>query len=134
MKQTLANIAILVDEYDKAIAFYTGVLGFELLEDTKLTVEKRWVRVAPPGSTGTALLLAKAANDLQKSQIGLQSGGRVFLFLHTDDFDRDYAKYKSSGIEFVREPVIEEYGKVAVFKDVYGNLWDLIGVDYLKMG
>lgn len=127
MKQTIAGISILVDDYDRAIGFYVGVLGFQLLEDTVLSPEKRWVRVAPPGSQGTHLLLARAANEIQRSQIGFQSGGRVFLFLHTDDFDRDYTLYSSRGVEFVREVAVEEYGKVCVFKDLYGNLWDLIG-------
>ena len=128
MKQTIAGISILVDEYDRAIDFYVNVLGFELLEDMVLTAEKRWVRVAPPGSQGTHVLLARAANEVQRSQIGFQSGGRVFLFLHTDDFDRDYECYKSRGVEFVREVAVEPYGKVCVFKDLYGNLWDLIGL------
>ena len=129
MKQSIVGISILVDDYDRAIKYYTSVLEFELLEDTVLSAEKRWVRVAPRGSTGTHLLLARAANDVQRSQIGFQSGGRVFLFLHTDDFDRDYALYSSRGVEFVRGVAVEAYGKVCVFKDLYGNLWDLIGAN-----
>jgi catechol 2,3-dioxygenase-like lactoylglutathione lyase family enzyme len=126
MKQYLAQIALVVDDYDEAIEFYTKKLGFELLEDTKLSDTKRWVRVAPKGSGGCGLLLAKAASDEQKSRIGNQTGGRVFLFLHTDDFQRDYKNMQEAGIEFIREPSIESFGKVAVFKDLYGNLWDFI--------
>jgi catechol 2,3-dioxygenase-like lactoylglutathione lyase family enzyme len=126
MKQELAQLAIVVREYDEAIAFYTQRLGFSLIEDTALSPTKRWVVVAPPGSTGCRLLLAKAANDEQASRIGNQTGGRVFLFLYTDNFQRDYAAMKSNQVEFVREPVKEPYGTVAVFKDLYGNLWDLI--------
>jgi catechol 2,3-dioxygenase-like lactoylglutathione lyase family enzyme len=126
MKQSLAQVALVVNDYDEAIEFYTKKLGFELLEDTKLSDTKRWVRVIPKGSTGCGLLLAKAANDEQKSSVGNQTGGRVFLFLHTDDFWRDYKNMQSAGIEFIREPVAEGYGTVAVFKDLYGNLWDFI--------
>jgi catechol 2,3-dioxygenase-like lactoylglutathione lyase family enzyme len=125
MKQRLAQIAIVVDDYDKAIHFYTKKLGFELLEDTIMSETKRWVRVAPKGSD-CGLLLAKAANDEQKSRIGNQTGGRVFLFLYTDDFWRDYHSYTKNGIRFVREPSQQEYGMVAVFEDIYGNLWDMI--------
>jgi len=125
MKQQLGQIAILVKDYDEAIAYYTQVLDFELLEDTQLSETKRWVRVSPPGSS-CHLLLAKAANEAQKKQVGFQAGGRVFLFLYTDDFYRDYEKYTSRGVEFIREPAQEEYGIVSVFKDLYGNLWDLI--------
>jgi catechol 2,3-dioxygenase-like lactoylglutathione lyase family enzyme len=127
MKQKLAHIAILVDDYDKAIDFYTRVMGFELVEDTVLSDTKRWVRVAPAGdATGCCLLLARAADEAQARFIGNQSGGRVFLFLHTDNFQRDYERLLSFDVVFVRGPVQEPYGQVAVFKDIYGNLWDLI--------
>lgn len=126
MKQSLAHIALVVGDYDEAIAFYTGKLHFRLMEDTVLSETKRWVVVAPPGSAGCSLLLAKAAGDEQCSRVGNQTGGRVFLFLHTDDFERDYADMQARGIEFVRPPAKEPYGVVAVFKDLYGNLWDLI--------
>ena len=127
MPQYIAQIAIVVRDYDEAIQYYTTVLNFELIEDTKLSEEKRWVVVQPKGSNnGCKLLLAKAATPIQEEAIGNQTGGRVFLFLHTDDFDRDYQNYISKGVVFVRPPVVEPYGKVAVFKDLYGNLWDLI--------
>ena len=126
MKQHLAQIAILVADYDEAIQFYTQKLGFILLEDTQLSETKRWVKVAPPGSTECCLLLAKAASGQQSRYVGNQSGGRVFLFLHTDDFWRDYHQYSNNNIRFIREPVKEEYGTVAVFEDLYGNLWDLV--------
>ncbi|MBX2946206.1 MAG: VOC family protein [Cyclobacteriaceae bacterium] len=126
MKQTLAHIALVVDDYDHAIEFYTRKLNFRLLEDTTLSETKRWVRIAPPGSDGCCLLLAKAANDEQRSRIGNQTGGRVFLFLHTDDFQRDFENLKRHNIAIVRGPVVENYGTVAVFADLYGNLWDLI--------
>lgn len=125
MKQQLGQLALLVSDYDEAIRYYTDVLEFELLEDTVMSESKRWVRVSPPGSS-CHLLLAKAANEAQQQQIGFQAGGRVFLFLYTDDFWRDYRKYTSRGVEFVREPAKEPYGTVSVFKDLYGNLWDLI--------
>jgi catechol 2,3-dioxygenase-like lactoylglutathione lyase family enzyme len=124
--QRLALIALLVREYDEALAFYVGKLGFELLEDTDLGDGKRWVRVAPPGSLGSALLLARAVNDDQRAAVGRQGGGRVFLFLETDDFARDYALYRSQGVTFVRPPVKEAYGVVAVMEDLYGNPIDLI--------
>lgn len=128
MFQKLANISIVVHDYDEAIRYYTDVLGFELLEDTALTPEKRWVRVRPRGSAeGCALLLARAASPDQSAAVGRQTGGRVFLFLHTDDFDRDYETYRSRGVIFVNGPRDEAYGRVAVFSDLYGNLWDLIG-------
>ncbi len=127
MPQHLAHIALLVDDYDRAIRWYTGKLGFELVEDTRLSGEKRWVLLAPRGSTGCNILLARAASAEQAKAIGDQSGGRVFLFLHTDDFQRDHAHMRAQGVEFVREPVTERWGTVAVFKDLYGNLWDLIG-------
>jgi len=126
MKQQLAHIALVVDDYDEAITFYTKKLHFELVEDTVLSDTKRWVVVAPPGTAGCSLLLAKAANEEQHSRVGNQTGGRVFLFLHTDDFHRDYDEMRERGIEFVRDPVTESYGTVAVFTDLYGNLWDLI--------
>ena len=125
MKQYIVHIALVVEDYDEAIEFYTQKLNFKLIEDTVLSETKRWVLVAPNNST-CKLLLAKAANKEQKSSVGNQTGGRVFLFLHTDDFERDYEDYKSKGIEFVRPPSKEAYGTVAVFKDIYGNLWDLI--------
>lgn len=126
MKQYIAHIAILVDDYDEAIQFYTNKLNFILVEDTVLNEAKRWVIVAPAGSEGCSLLLAKAANGQQRSRVGAQTGGRVFLFLRTDDIARDYKNMKAQGITFTREPVAEEWGTVAVFKDLYGNLWDLI--------
>jgi catechol 2,3-dioxygenase-like lactoylglutathione lyase family enzyme len=125
MKQKLGQIALLVRDYDEAIAFYTEKLGFELVEDSVQSPTKRWVVVRPPGSD-CALLLAKAANERQAERLGDQTGGRVFLFLYTGDFQSDYDRYKSQGVKFVREPSIEAYGKVAVFEDLYGNLWDLI--------
>ena len=126
MQQSLAQIALVVKDYDEAIAFYTQQLGFQLLEDTPMSATKRWVRVAPPGTSGCCLLLAKAATRLQKSRVGNQTGGRVFFFLYTDDFWRDYHNMVAKGIVFVREPSEEPYGTVAVFKDLYGNLWDFI--------
>jgi len=127
MNQRLAHIALVVKNYDDAIKFYTEKLNFTLIEDTKLSETKRWVLVSPKGTGDCKLLLAQAANDEQKSRIGNQTGGRVFLFLFTDDFWRDYDDYKNKAVEFVRAPVEESYGTVAVFKDLYGNLWDLIG-------
>ena len=126
MKQKLAHIALVVADYDEAIRFYTEKLDFELIEDTVLSEEKRWVLVAPAGSDGCCLLLAKASGVEQKSRIGNQTGGRVFLFLHTDDFRRDFEAMKARGVRFVRQPKTESYGTVAVFEDLYGNLWDLI--------
>ncbi|MCW3085572.1 MAG: hypothetical protein JWP12_2938 [Bacteroidetes bacterium] len=125
MKQHISHIALVVDDYDEAIHFYTQQLNFDLTEDTVLTPEKRWVLITPKGSA-CSLLLAKAANDEQKSRIGNQTGGRVFLFLDTDDLNRDYENMKAKGIVFVREPAEETWGKVAVFKDLYGNMWDMI--------
>jgi catechol 2,3-dioxygenase-like lactoylglutathione lyase family enzyme len=127
MKQRLAHIAILVYDYDEAIKFYTEKLHFDLIEDTKLTETKRWVLVKPKGTDSCCLLLAKAANEEQKSRVGNQTGGRVFLFLHTDVFERDFQNLLDNQIEIVRQPSKEEYGTVAVFKDLYGNLWDMIG-------
>jgi catechol 2,3-dioxygenase-like lactoylglutathione lyase family enzyme len=126
MNQRLAYIALLVDDYDKAIDFYTGKLNFKLIEDTPLSETKRWVLIKPDGSGDCYILLAKAANEQQKSQIGNQTGGRVFLFLHTDNFKLAYQNLLNKGIKIVREPVEENYGTVAVFQDIYGNLWDLI--------
>jgi catechol 2,3-dioxygenase-like lactoylglutathione lyase family enzyme len=126
MNQRLAHIALVVENYDDAIKFYTEKLNFILVEDTILSPIKRWVIVSPNGSGECKLLLAQAANEEQKTRIGNQTGGRVFLFLYTDDFWRDYLDYRLKGIEFVRDPVEENYGTVAVFKDLYGNLWDLI--------
>jgi catechol 2,3-dioxygenase-like lactoylglutathione lyase family enzyme len=125
--QYIAQMALVVRDYDEAIAFYTQKLRFVLLEDTPLSPEKRWVRVAPPGSSGCGLLLAKAANERQRAAVGNQTGGRVFLFLHTDDFARDYQNLLDQDIQIVRGPSVEPYGTVAVFADLYGNLWDLIG-------
>ena len=127
MKQSIVHIALVVKDYDEAIEFYTKQLKFELLEDTyQPEQDKRWVVVSPPGSNGVSLLLARASKLEQESFIGNQTGGRVFLFLSTDDFWRDYNRMKSIGISFVRDPKEEEYGIVAVFEDLYGNLWDLV--------
>lgn len=124
--QQIGNIALLVDDYDDAIAFYTHKLQFTLIEDTDLGDGKRWVQVSPPCSTGTNLLLAKASNKEQQKAVGNQSGGRVFLFLHTNDFWRDYAVMKTNGVVFNEEPREEAYGTVVVFQDLYGNKWDLL--------
>jgi catechol 2,3-dioxygenase-like lactoylglutathione lyase family enzyme len=126
MEQRIAHLALVVNDYDEAITFYTEKLQFRLIEDTVLSETKRWVLLAPTGAAGCNLLLAKAANEDQKSRIGNQTGGRVFLFLHTDDFQRDYQTMLEKGVEFIRNPTVEEYGTVAVFKDLYGNLWDLV--------
>jgi catechol 2,3-dioxygenase-like lactoylglutathione lyase family enzyme len=126
MNQQIAHIALVVEDYDDAIEFYTKKLNFVLLEDTPQSENKRWVLVSPPGVSGCSLLLAKGVGDEQKSRIGNQTGGRVFLFLRTDDFWRDYKSMQDKGIKFTREPKTEEYGTVAVFADLYGNLWDLI--------
>jgi catechol 2,3-dioxygenase-like lactoylglutathione lyase family enzyme len=126
MKQHIAHITLLVDDYDDAIKFYTEKLNFDLIEDSVLTEAKRWVLVRPKGANECCLLLAKAVGDEQKSRIGNQTGGRVFLFLYTDDFWRDYKTMLDKGINFIREPKVEEYGTVAVFEDLYGNLWDLL--------
>lgn len=127
MKQTLGLTALVVRDYDEAIAYYTGVLGFDLVEDTPQPEQnKRWVVVAPPGATESRLLLAQAKGGEQASRVGNQTGGRVFLFLYTDNFDRDFANYSARNVTFIRQPSVEEYGKVAVFEDLYGNLWDLI--------
>ncbi len=127
MIQSIVHIALVVKDYDEAIEFYTQKLHFELVDDTyQPEQEKRWVVVSPPGSNGTTILLARASKEEQEAFIGNQTGGRVFLFLGTDDFWRDYNEMKEKGIEFVREPKVQDYGRVAVFKDLYGNLWDLI--------
>ena len=127
MKQAVVHIALVVRDYDEAINFYTRKLHFTLVDDTyQPEQDKRWVVVAPPGSNGTTILLARATKPEQDAFIGNQTGGRVFLFLGTDDFSRDYQEMKQLGIEFVREPKVQDYGTVAVFKDLYGNLWDLI--------
>jgi catechol 2,3-dioxygenase-like lactoylglutathione lyase family enzyme len=126
MKQSIVHIALVVDDYDEAIKFYTEKLNFKLVDDTPQSETKRWVLVAPPGSEECCLLLAKGVGEEQRSRIGNQTGGRVFLFLKTDDFWRDYEEMRSRGIHFVREPKVEDYGTVAVFADLYGNLWDLI--------
>ena len=130
MRQEIGHIALVVGDYDEAIAFYTHSLGFTLVEDSPSTDrqggEKRWVVVAPPGSTGAKLLLAKASNPEELARVGNQTGGRVFLFLQTDDFWRDYKAFLARGVRFVREPKEEEYATVAVFEDLYGNRWDLL--------
>jgi catechol 2,3-dioxygenase-like lactoylglutathione lyase family enzyme len=126
MKQTLGHIALIVRDYDEALDFFTRTLNFKLIEDTRLSKDKRWVLIAPPGSQGTNLLLAQASTPEQVSRIGNQTGGRVFLFLHTDDFWRDYREMTARKVNFVREPREESYGTVAVFEDLYGNLWDLV--------
>jgi catechol 2,3-dioxygenase-like lactoylglutathione lyase family enzyme len=127
MSRFISQLALLVRDYDEAIAFFTRALRFELLEDTPLGNGKRWVRVAPPGGAGGALLLARAAAPEQERFVGNQSGGRVFLFLETDDFAGDYAHMRSQGVRFAEEPRHEAYGTVVVFLDLYGNKWDLIG-------
>ena len=125
MNQRLAQIALVIDDYDKAIKYYTEVLNFDLIEDKHMDEVKRWVIVAPKGSD-CRLLLARATDEHQRSRIGDQTGGRVFLFLHTDNFERDYENLIHKGVSIVRPPVIEEWGEVCVFEDDYGNLWDLI--------
>ena len=126
VSQHLFAVAFLVREYDEAIAWFTRTLGFTLLEDTLQGPTKRWVRVSPPGSAGTALLLARAANPEQEAAVGRQGGGRVCFFLATDDFARDHAAYTARGVRFVESPRHEAYGDVAVFEDLYGNRWDLV--------
>ena len=126
MNQHLSLVSLVVADYDEAIAFFTGVLDFELCEDTSLGDGKRWVVVRPPGAAGSGLLLARADGPAQVARIGDQTGGRVFLFLETDDFDRDHARMIAAGVRFVREPRHEAYGIVAVFEDLCGNRWDLI--------
>jgi catechol 2,3-dioxygenase-like lactoylglutathione lyase family enzyme len=127
MNQSIGLVALVVRDYDEAREFYVDRLGFSVVEDTYIAAQdKRWVVVAPPGSGGARLLLAKAVGGEQIACVGNQTGGRVFLFLHTDDFARDHEALTARGVEFVREPKVESYGTVAVFKDLYGNLWDLI--------
>lgn len=128
-QQRIGLVSLVVADYDQAIDFYTQKLGFELLEDSPREENKRWVRVAPQGAGGCELLLAQAANEEQRSRIGNQTGGRVFLFLETDDFARDYAAMQQAGVGFTEQPRREPYGKVVVFSDPYGNLWDLIEYD-----
>lgn len=133
MNQSIVHVALLVADYDEAIRFYTQKLSFTLQEDTyQPEQEKRWVVVAPPGPAGSSLLLARASTPEQRASVGKQSGGRVFLFLNTDNFDRDYEDMRSKGVEFVRPPKTADYGKVAVFKDLYGNLWDLLQLSQNK--
>lgn len=127
MKQSIVHIALVVRDYDEAIDFYVNTLGFELLDDThQPEQDKRWVVVAPPGGSGTTILLARASRPAQESFVGNQAGGRVFLFLNTDDFWRDFERLKAKGVRIVREPKQQDYGMVAVFADLYGNLWDLL--------
>ena len=126
MAMEFASTTIVVDEYDRAIDYYTKILGFTLTEDTVLSPDKRWVTVRP-GTQGASILLAKAATGEQSSRIGNQTGGRVGFFLHTDTFDADYARMKAAGVVFIDQPRTEEYGKVIVFVDLYGNKWDFIG-------
>lgn len=126
MTQTLAMVSLVVRDYDEAIRYYTEALGFALIEDTALSDTKRWVVVAPQRDRGARVLLAKAANERQAARIGDQTGGRVFLFLHTDDFDADYERYLKAGVCFIETPRQEPYGKVVVFEDLYGNRWDLV--------
>ena len=123
---SIAHVAFLVRDYDEAIAWFTTALGFRLLRDEALSATKRWVLVAPADGTGTSLLLARAATPEQVAAVGRQGGGRVFLFLHTDDFRRDYEGFRARGVQFVEGPREEEYGSVAVFEDLYGNRWDLV--------
>lgn len=126
MKQHIAHIALIVADYDEAIEFYTKKLGFRLVENTTLSDTKRWVLVAPQGASETCILLAKATDSEQQSRVGNQTGGRVFLFLYTDNFARDYQNLLNNGVTIVRSPVEESYGTVAVFADLYGNMWDLL--------
>jgi catechol 2,3-dioxygenase-like lactoylglutathione lyase family enzyme len=127
MTQSLGLVSLVVRDYDEAIAFFVEILGFRLVEDVPVPEQaKRWVVVAPPGARESQLLLARASSPEQASRIGAQTGGRVFLFLYTDNFRRDYAAYRAKGVVFVREPKVEPYGTVAVFLDLYGNMWDLL--------
>lgn len=126
MKQSIGAVALLVRDYDEAIRFYTTKLRFKVVEDTPMGEEKRWVLLAAPGSNGTRLLLAKAKTEVELSSVGCQAGGRVFLFLHTDDFGRDYREMRRLGVKFNEQPRHEAYGAVAVFEDLYGNKWDLL--------
>jgi len=126
LKQELIHIALVVEDYDEAIHFYTQKLNFDLIEDTKQGERKRWVVVRPKGTNGCSLLLARGVNSEQKSRVGNQTGGRVFLFLYTDNFERDHQNLITNNINIIREPSKEDYGTVLVFEDLYGNLWDLI--------
>ena len=126
MRQGIASVALVVRDYDEALAFFTGCLGFVVVEDTPLAAGKRWVVVAPPGGVGASVVLARATTPAQAERVGDQTGGRVFLFLHTDDFWRDYRALRSRGVRFTEEPREERYGTVAVFLDLYDNRWDLI--------
>jgi catechol 2,3-dioxygenase-like lactoylglutathione lyase family enzyme len=126
MSQTIGHVTLLVRDYDEAIEFYVNCVGFRLIANEDLGGDKRWVLVAPPGAAATALLLARAATPEQEARVGDQTGGRVFLFLHTDDFWRDYNAFKSRGVRFMEKPRQEAYGTVAVFVDLYGNRWDLL--------
>jgi catechol 2,3-dioxygenase-like lactoylglutathione lyase family enzyme len=126
MKQLISSVALVVDNYDDAIDFYTNKLNFELVEDTDLGGGKRWIKISPPNSNGTNLLLAKADSAQQSNSVGNQTGGRVFLFLQTDDFWRDYNEMRSKGVSFTESPRVEDYGTVVVFEDIYGNKWDLL--------
>ncbi len=126
MRQTISAVSLLVPSYEEGLRFYVDALGFRVIEDTPLSADKRWVVVAPPGARETGLLLAKAANAAQRAAVGDQAGGRVFLFLQTDDFWRDYRRYRAAGVAFLEEPREEPYGVVAVFRDPFGNRWDLI--------
>ncbi|UHG89534.1 VOC family protein [Spirosoma oryzicola] len=126
MNQRIAHLTLVVNDYDEAIDFYTHKLNFDLIEDTALSETKRWVLVAPKGTAGCCLLLAKADSEEQKSRVGNQTGGRVFLFLYTDNFWHDYTAMQQAGINFLRPPVEQPYGTVAVFEDLYGNQWDLL--------
>lgn len=126
MTQHIGYVTVLINDYDEAVDFYTKVLGFHLIEDTALSVEKRWVVVAPERNAGTCLLLAKARTEEQSDRIGDQAGGRVFMFLHTDDFWGDYSEMRTRGVQFIETPRQEPYGTVAVFIDLYGNRWDLL--------
>jgi catechol 2,3-dioxygenase-like lactoylglutathione lyase family enzyme len=132
MKQRIACISLLVKDYDEAISFFSEKLNFELIEDTFINAEKRWVIMSPPGSSECSILMAKASNSEQIKYVGNQTGGRVFLFLNTENFQRDYQNLLNQGIKIVREPSVEIYGTVAVFEDLYGNLWDLIEPNNLK--
>lgn len=126
MRQVLGSVALLVRDYDEAVAYFTGHLGFVLVEDTPLSPDKRWVRVAPPGAVESGLLLARARTPSELAAVGNQAGGRVMFFLHTDDFVRDYLVFRERGVTFTEEPRHEDYGTVAVFTDLYGNRWDLV--------
>ena len=129
MRQRIGLVTLVVGDYDEAISYFTQTLGFALVQDTPADAGKRWVVVAPRGASGSGLLLAQAANERQRQAVGSQTGGRVFLFLYTDDFQRDYAAFRERGVAFIDEPRLEPYGTVAVFTDLYGNRWDLIEPD-----